>query len=74
MTFTALTEILIELGIIDQPSDVSPSTRLDDIDRMDSLDHVELIMAIEDETDLDIPTADAQAWDTLADILAYTRA
>ena len=37
----------------------------------DSLDHIGIVIAIEDEFNLDIPGEDAEAWKTVADVIAY---
>ena len=37
----------------------------------DSLDRVEIVMALEDEFDLEIPDEDAANWKTVADVIAY---
>ena len=37
----------------------------------DSLDQVELVMALEDEFNLEIPDEDAEAWKMVADVIAY---
>ncbi len=38
---------------------------------MDSIDEVEIIMALEDEFDLDITDEDANKFDTVGDIVAF---
>lgn len=37
----------------------------------DSLDRLEIVLAIEDEFDLEIPDEDAEKWKTVADVIAY---
>ena len=37
----------------------------------DSLDHFMIVMALKDEFDLEIPDEDAEAWKTVADVIAY---
>ena len=37
----------------------------------DSLDAVEIIMAIEDEYDIEIPDEDAERFQTIGDIVSY---
>lgn len=37
----------------------------------DSLDQIEIVMALEDEFDLEIPDEDAAIWKTVADVIAY---
>jgi acyl carrier protein len=38
---------------------------------MDSLDLIEVIMAIEDHFDIEIPDEDSEKWSTVQDILDY---
>jgi acyl carrier protein len=49
---------------------IDPGATLVDLGA-DSLDHVELVMAVEEEFDIDIHDEEAEKWVTVADILAY---
>ena len=40
----------------------------------DSLDAVEIIMAIEDEFDIEVPDEDAEKFQTVNDIISYVEA
>jgi len=40
---------------------------------MDSLDHVMLLMGVEDEFRIEIPDDDAEKWTSVADAVAYVR-
>lgn len=37
----------------------------------DSLDHIGIVIDLEDEFYLEIPDEDAEAWKTVADVIAY---
>ncbi len=61
--------VVDRLGV--EESQVTPdATFIDDLDA-DSLDIVELIMAIEEEFDLEIPDEDAEKIATVADAVEY---
>jgi acyl carrier protein len=58
-----------QLGV--DPAEIaSESSILDDLGA-DSLDVVELVMAIEDEFDIEVPDEDAEAIRTVADVERY---
>jgi len=58
-----------QLGV--DPGDIGPeSSILDDLGA-DSLDVVELVMAIEDEFDIEVPDEAAEAIRTIADVERY---
>ena len=71
MTFDKVKEIIAEqLGVSDVDS-ITPSTSLiNDLDA-DSLDAVEIIMAIEDEFGVEIPDEDAEGFKNIGDIVEY---
>jgi len=57
---------------LDVPADeISADSRFVDDLNADSLDQVELIMALEDEYDLTIPDEDAQKILTITDAVSY---
>lgn len=62
--------------IVDQlgrkPEDVTMNTSFEDMD-VDSLDVVELIMAIEDEFDITIDDEDANRFQTMNDLVEYIK-
>ena len=62
--------------IVDQlgrkPGDVTMNTTFEDMD-VDSLDVVELIMAIEDEFDITIDDEDANRFQTMNDLVEYIK-
>ncbi len=51
-------------------SDVMPENTLEGKLELDSLDRVELVMALEDEFDLIIDDCEADGWVTVADAIA----
>lgn len=65
-------EIIInELGV--EPDKVIPEASFVDDLGADSLDTVELVMAFEEEFDIDIPDEDAEQMRTVADAISYIR-
>ena len=53
------------------PNKVAPEIKVGGELQDDSLDHIGIVIAIEDEFNLDIPDEDAEAWKTVADVIAY---
>ncbi len=63
-------KILIEqLGVSDD--EVTPTSRIYDDLGADSLDAVDITMAVEERFTLDIPDEDMGQWQTVGDIVAY---
>ena len=63
-------DIIVEqLGV--SPDEVLPEASFIDDLGADSLDIVELVMAIEEEFDLDIPDEDAEKMRTVGDAITY---
>ncbi len=61
--------VALQLGLGDE--DVQPdSTFIDDLGA-DSLDVIELLMALEEEFEVDIPDEDAEEFEKVADVIAY---
>lgn len=70
MTFETLKSLIVEtLGC--EPGDVGMDTRLAEDLEADSLDAVEINMAIEEETGVAIPDEDMAELKTVGDILDY---
>ncbi len=68
--FKKIKSIIIEqLSVID-PSDIKPDTTFESMD-IDSIDAVEIIMAIEDEFEVEIPDDIAEAFTSISDIINY---
>ena len=59
-----------QLGIDDEDSITMETTFIDDLSA-DSLDIVELIMALEEEFDMEIPEAEAEKIVTVGDVVDY---
>lgn len=68
--FKKIKSIIVEqLSVVD-PADVTPDTSFDSMD-IDSIDAVEIIMAIEDEFEIEIPDDVAETFSSIADIINY---
>lgn len=61
-----------QLGIDDTDTITTETTFIDDLGA-DSLDIVELIMALEEEFDMEIPDADAEKVVTVGDVVEYIK-
>lgn len=66
--FDTVCSILKEQLNIDESREIREDTLLDDLDA-DSLDVVEVVMAIEDEYDIEIPDEEAENVRTIGDIV-----
>ena len=65
-----ITEIIVEqLGV--KPEDVVPEASFVDDLGADSLDTVELVMALEEEFGIEIPDEDAEKIQTVGDAIRY---
>lgn len=70
MTFEKIREIIVEqLGV--EESAVAVETHLMKDLEADSLDAVEIIMAIEDEFEIEVPDEDAEKFHSVGDIIKY---
>ena len=70
MAFDKIKGIIVEqLGV--EESAVAMDTNLMKDLEADSLDAVEIIMAIEDEFDIEIPDEDAEKFQTVEDLVKY---
>lgn len=73
MTFDKIKGIIAEqLGV--EEDAINMETNLMKDLEADSLDAVEIIMAIEDEFDIEVPDEDAEKFQTVADIVGYVEA
>ncbi len=71
--FDRVKEVISEqLGIEDTSTITMETTFLDDLGA-DSLDVVELIMALEEEFDMEIPEAEAEKITTVGDVVEYIK-
>ena len=69
-TKTRITKIIKEqLGV--EESEVKPEARFVDDLGADSLDTVEILMAIEEEFGIEIPDEDAENAKTVGDVISY---
>ena len=68
MVFEKVREIIVEQLNVDE-SDVTMDTHLMKDLEADSLDAVEIIMAIEDEYGIEIPDEDAEKFQSVSDLL-----
>lgn len=74
MIFNRIVEIIGEqLGVQDVAS-ITPATSLMADLEADSLDAVEIIMAIEDEFGVEIPDEEAEKFKNIGDIVKYVEA
>lgn len=71
MAFEKIKTIIIEQLGLDDDTEIAMSTSLMKDLEADSLDAVEIIMAIEDEFDIEIPDEDAEAFKNIGDIVRY---
>lgn len=70
MIFDKIKEIIVEQLGVDEDS-ITASTHLMKDLEADSLDAVEIIMAIEDEFDIEVPDEDAEKFQIIGDIVKY---
>ena len=70
--FEKVKEIIIEQLGVSETSITSEASFIDDLGA-DSLDIVELIMALEEEFDLEIPDSDAEKVVTVGDVVDYIK-
>ena len=72
--FEKIRDVISEqLGVEDVEIITMDTTFIDDLGA-DSLDIVELIMALEEEFDVEIPEADAEKISTVGDVVEYIKA
>jgi len=70
MTFETIRDIIVEQLSVD-PSLVTEDTNLMKDLEADSLDAVEIIMAIESQFDIEIPDEEAEKFQTVEDLVEY---
>lgn len=69
-TFEKVTQIISQQLGISQDFDFSPDTSWEEINA-DSLDLVEIVMALEDEFDIEIPDEEISEMENLGDLTAF---
>lgn len=70
--FEKIREIIADKLSINEDEITMDSAFLEDLNA-DSLDIVELIMALEDELDMEIPDEDAEGFVTVGDVVKYVK-
>ena len=70
MTFEKVREIIVEQLSVDESMVTMDTNRMKDLEA-DSLDAVEIIMAIEEEFDLEIPDEEAEKFKMVGDLVKY---
>ncbi len=70
--FNKVKEIIVEQLGVAETAVVAEASFIDDLGA-DSLDIVELIMALEEEFDIEIPDADAEKVTTVNDVVEYIK-
>ncbi len=73
VNFDKVKEIIVEQLGVDEKDVVMEASFIDDLGA-DSLDIVELIMALEEAFDLEIPDKDAEKIQTVGDAVEYIKA
>ena len=73
MTFEKIRDIIVEQLSVDE-SLVTMNTNLMTDLEADSLDAVEIIMAIEDEFDIEVPDEEAEKFQVVSDLVKYVEA
>lgn len=70
MTFDKVREIIVEQLSVDESMVTMDTNLMKDLEA-DSLDAVEIIMAIEEEFDLEIPDEEAEKFQLVGDLVKY---
>ena len=70
--FDKIREIIADKLSVDTEEITLDSSFIDDLNA-DSLDIVELIMALEDELDMEIPDEDVENFKTVGDVVNYVK-
>lgn len=71
-TFERIKELVVEQLGVDE-SQVTPDAKFREDLNADSLDVVELVMAFEEEFDIEIPDEDAEKIQSVSDAVAYIK-
>ena len=70
MTFEKIREIIVEQLGVDETAVTLETSLMKDLEA-DSLDAVEIIMAIEDEFEIEVPDEEAEKFQNVGDIVKY---
>ncbi|TCO79006.1 acyl carrier protein [Marinisporobacter balticus] len=71
--FEKIVEIVVDQLGLDNADHITPKTSLMKDLEADSLDAVEIIMALEDEFDIEIPDEEAEKFKNIGDITKYIK-
>ncbi len=71
MTFEKVKEIIVEQLGLEESQEIKKGTSLINDLEADSLDAVEIVMAIEDEFGIEIPDEEAENFKNIGDIVDY---
>ncbi len=71
MTFAKVKEIIVEQLGLEESQEIKKETSLINDLEADSLDAVEIVMAIEDEFGIEIPDEEAENFKNIGDIVDY---
>lgn len=71
MLFDKVKEIVLEQLEVEDSEDITRETSLMGDLEADSLDAVEIMMALEDEFEIEIPDEDAEKFENMGDIVDY---
>lgn len=71
MTFDKVKEIIVEQLGLEESQEIKRETSLINDLEADSLDAVEIIMAIEDEFGIEVPDEEAEGFKNIGDIVDY---
>ena len=74
MVFEKVAEIIAEQLELDGVESIKPETSIMDDLEADSLDAVEIVMAIEDAFSIEISDEDAESFKNIGDIVKYVEA
>lgn len=70
MTFEKIREIIVEQLGVEESAVLLETSLMKDLEA-DSLDAVEIIMAIEDEFEIEVPDEEAEKFQNVGDIVKY---
>ena len=73
MTFDTIRDIIVEQLNVDESMVTEDTNLMKDLEA-DSLDAVEIIMAIEEQFDIEIPDDEAEKFQTVGDLVEYVDA
>lgn len=71
MLFDKVKAVIAEQLEVDEVDEITSETSLMEDLEADSLDAVEIMMALEDEFEIEIPDEDAEKFDKIGDIVEY---